>query len=86
MQVYIPSPLHSYTGDRSLVEGDGATVAAVLMDLDRQFPGIRFRIISEQDTIRQHIKLYVNHEEIGDLTMSLAATDKLHIIAALSGG
>ena len=41
MKVLIPSPLHSYTGGPR-VEAEGESVAALLADLDRRYPGIRF--------------------------------------------
>ena len=46
MKVLIPTPLHSYTGQRE-VEATGSTLAAVLADLDRQYPGMRFRMLDE---------------------------------------
>ena len=47
MKVLIPSPLRSYTKKRE-VEASGATVGELLADLDRQYPGLRFRMIDEQ--------------------------------------
>jgi hypothetical protein len=41
----IPPALRSYTGERSEVEGSGATLAELLADLDARFSGIRFRVI-----------------------------------------
>ena len=48
MQVRIATPLFSYTGQREYVEAHGASIGALLDDLDRQFPGMRFRIVDEQ--------------------------------------
>jgi molybdopterin converting factor small subunit len=83
--VLIPTPLHSYTG-KKLVEARGATLAAVLDDLDRQFPGIRFRMIDEQDRMRAHIRFFVNGQQAFDLQQPLRETDDLRILQALSGG
>ncbi|WP_153144678.1 MoaD/ThiS family protein [Dechloromonas sp. H13] len=85
MRVLIPSALHSYTG-RPWVEAQGTTVAAVLDDLDRQFPGIRFRMIDEQGRIRRHIRLFHRREMVVDLGLPLPADDELMIVQALSGG
>ena len=84
--VKIPSPLRSYTSGESNVEAEGATVRAVLADLDRRFPGIRFRMIDEQDGIRRHIRLFVNAEEVKGLTQTVWPGDAVHLICALSGG
>ncbi len=86
MKVLLPSPLTSYTAGRKEVEAAGATLGELLEDLDRQFPGIRFRVIDEQDAIRPHIKLFVNREMVRLLTAALAPADEILIVAALSGG
>ena len=57
-----------------------------LVDLDRQFPGIRFRMIDEQDRVRQHMRVFVNRIPEEDLARPLAPTDEVHIFQALSGG
>jgi molybdopterin converting factor small subunit len=85
MKVLIPSPLRSYTR-HAWVEANGATLADVLTDLDRQFPGIRFRMINEQERMRPHVRFFVNSNAIFDLEQPLAPTDELLIIQALSGG
>ncbi len=86
MKVYIPDALCSYTGDRRTVAAHGATLAALLLDLDRQFPGIRFRMIDEQDAIRRHMRIFVNGDEARTLNLVLADTDDVSIVQALSGG
>lgn len=85
MRVLIPSALHSYTG-RPWVEAEGGSVGALLDDLERQFPGIRFRMVDEQRRIRPHIRLFFEREMIFDLATPLPADGELHIVQALSGG
>jgi molybdopterin converting factor small subunit len=85
MNVLIPTPLHSYTRQRE-VEASGATIASLVADLDRQYPGIRFRMIDEQDRMRPHIRFFVNGEQAFQLSRSLRPTDAVQIVQALSGG
>jgi molybdopterin converting factor small subunit len=85
MNVLIPSALRSYT-QKGQVEADGATLAAVLAELDREYTGIRFRIVDEQDRIRRHIRIFVNGDQVHELSQSLAARDEVVIVQALSGG
>jgi molybdopterin converting factor small subunit len=85
MRVGIPTPLHAYT-NAAEVEADGATVAALLEDLEARYPGIRFRMIDEQDGLRPHLRIFVNRERIDDLGTPLAASDEVRILQALSGG
>jgi len=86
MKVLVPTPLRSYTKQKGQVEATGSTLADLLWDLDRRFPGLRFRIITEQDEIREHIKLFVNQEQVRELSLSLQPSDEVQIICALSGG
>jgi molybdopterin synthase sulfur carrier subunit len=85
MNVLIPTPLHSYTG-KSRVEAVGGTLSALLDDLDRRYPGIRFRMIDEQERMRPHIRVFVNGEQVFDLSRGLTPTDQVRILQALSGG
>ena len=86
MNVYIPDALRSYTDERRHVEADGATLGAVLVDLDRRYPGIRFRMIDEQDAIRRHMRIFVNGDEVRALDVPLKNFDEVFIVQALSGG
>jgi molybdopterin converting factor small subunit len=85
MKVLIPTPLLSYTHQRE-VEASGQTLADVLADLDRQFPGIRFRVINEQEQLRRHIRFFVNGDQVFDPEQPLRPTDEVIIVQALSGG
>ena len=85
MRVSIPTPLRSYT-ERAEVDAQGATLAEVLADLDRRYPGIRFRMIDEQDRTRRHMRFFVNGTAVFDLAQPLAADDEVAIVQALSGG
>ena len=86
MRVHIPTALRSYTVQQSEVQAEGATLADALAALDRRYPGIRFRIITEQDRIRPHIRIFVNEEQLQDLSAPLHQTDTVYIVCALSGG
>jgi molybdopterin converting factor small subunit len=86
MQVLIPSPLSSYTGHEKYVEASGHTLQAVLADLERQFPGLTFRVIDEQGNMRPHMRFFVNGEQVFSLTQPLSATDSIALVQALSGG
>lgn len=84
--VSIPSQLTSYTDGATRVEADGATVDAVLHDLDARFPGLRFRVVDEQDRIRRHMRIFVGQDEAKRVDVKLAPGDQVLIFGALSGG
>ena len=82
----IASPLRSYTSGASSVAADGATLHDILASLDRRFPGIRFRMVDEQDRIRPHMRIFVGQTAARDIRRTLADGDELLIFGALSGG
>ncbi len=85
MKVLIPSALRSYT-ESAHTEAGGTTVSELLLDLDRQYPGIRFRIIDEQERVRRHIRIFVNGGQVDVLSQALNTADEIVIVQALSGG
>lgn len=85
MKVRIPTPLRSYTG-ASEVDAEGTTVAELLADLDRRFPGLRFRLIDEQEGLRPHMRIFVNQTLERDLGRTVGPDDEVVIMQALSGG
>ena len=85
MKVLIPSALRSYT-ERGEAEASGATLAAVLADLDRAYPGIRFRMIDEQNRLRPNMRVFVNGIGVRELQHALQPDDFVAVVLALSGG
>lgn len=86
MRIRIPTPLRSYTDQAAVVDGSGGTVDDILLDLDVRFPGLRFRVVDEQNRVRDHMKIFVNDTSVRDLTTPVLATDEVTLMQALSGG
>jgi len=86
IQVLIPSQLTSYTGGVTRVDAAGATVGSVLDDLDARYPGLKFRVIDEQDRVRKHMRLFIGRDETRSIAAPLGDGDELLIFGALSGG
>jgi molybdopterin converting factor small subunit len=86
MRVAVPTPLRSYTREQPEVEASGASLAELLLDLDRQFPGLRFRMIDVQDQLRPHMRIFVDRRETRELATRLDGREEIHIFQALSGG
>jgi molybdopterin converting factor small subunit len=84
--IRIASPLRSYTAGAATVAGTGTTLAAVLEHLEAHYPGMRFRMIDEQQRIRPHVRLFVNNSEARELSAAVRDGDTVHLICALSGG
>ena len=86
MKVWIAQPLRSYTNEERVVEGQGSTLFEVLADLEQRFPGIRFRMIDEQDRIREHIHIFIGQQMAHSLDEAVPDGQEVMIVAALSGG
>ncbi len=93
MHVRVPTLLQSYTRAADvqvavpvLAPELPPTLGGVMAALDGAYPGIRFRMIDEQDAIRRHIRVWVNKDEARTLDVPLKATDEVIIFQALSGG
>ena len=86
MRVLLPTMLRSYSDGAAEVAAEGNTMAALLDDLDRRLPGLRFRVIDEQERVRQHVRIFVDGEVARDLTVALRPASVIQIVGALSGG
>ena len=84
-KILIASPLRPYT-DADEVQADGVTLGELLNDLDARYPGIRFRMIDEQDQVRRHMRIFINGEPVKNLAHPIGASDEVSIVQALSGG
>jgi molybdopterin converting factor small subunit len=84
--VRVASPLRSYTAGAATLTAAGGTIAQLLANLERAHPGMRFRMIDEQDRIRPHIRIFVNQREVKTLDEPLGERDEVHLLCALSGG
>lgn len=86
VKVHVASVLYEYTADAPEVEARGATLRALLADLDERHPGLRFRVIDEQDRVRQHMNVFVSGRPTRSLDAKIGPKDEVHILQALSGG
>ncbi len=85
MKVLVPGALRSYTGDLN-VQAAGDTLAALFADLERRYPGLRFRVVDEQDRLRPNMRVFVNGRPVRELGHALQPDDFVAIVLALSGG
>ncbi len=76
IQIHIPTVLRSYTDGRSSVGATGGTIGEILADLDRQFPGLRFRMVDERGALRQHMVVWIDGERCRDLTTVIAGSER----------
>jgi molybdopterin synthase sulfur carrier subunit len=88
IDVQVSSTLRNLVGARS-VQADGATVAELLIDLERRYPGFRRQISSENGELHRFVNIYLNDEDIRylqALDTPLKDGDTVSILPALAGG
>lgn len=87
--VRIPTPLRAVTKGAGEVYAKGANVDELIEDLERQFPGLRERLVEDGGEVRRFINIYVNEEDIRFLQgrgTALKDGDQVSIVPAISGG
>ena len=85
MKVLIPGALRSYTR-ASQVEASVDTLDALFADLERRYPGLRFRVVDEQNLLRPNMRIFVNGLGVRELQHALQPDDDVAVVLALSGG
>jgi len=89
VKVRIPAPLQKITQNKQEVESDAGNIKELILDLEKQFPGIKGRLLDENGKIRRFINFYVNDEDIRFLKHDetpLSDGNEVSIIPAIAGG
>ena len=89
VNVRIPAPLRTLTGDQELVSADGVTLADVVAHLEAAYPGMRERLCEEDGELRRFVNVFVNGEDVrflSGLASELSEGDEVSIVPAVAGG
>jgi molybdopterin synthase sulfur carrier subunit len=89
INVLIPTPLRKLTNERETVAATAGTVASVIADLERQYPGLGARLTDESGNLRRFVNIYVNEEDIRFLSgkdTPVQEGDAVSIVPAIAGG
>lgn len=84
--VFIPQQLRSYTAGATHVSARASSVDEALAHINQRFPGIRFRVVDEQNRIREHMRIFVDGERVREIAVPVRQKSEVHIFGALSGG
>ena len=88
IEVRIPTILRTYTGEQKSVTGEGASLSALIDDLESNHPGLKDRLIDNGD-LRRFVNVYVNDEDVrfsGGMETPLSDGDTVVILPAVAGG
>ena len=86
--VRIPTPLRTLTAGADEVTAEGATVRALVDDLEAKYPGIKDRLLDEKG-VRRFVNLYLGEEDIRflqGLDTPVNAGDQVTVVPAIAGG
>lgn len=89
VSVRIPTILRTYTGGQSEVTATGATLGAVLDDLDASYPGIKARVLDDSGALRRFVNVYVGNDDVRFLDLLETPTPdgaQVSVIPAVAGG
>jgi molybdopterin synthase sulfur carrier subunit len=89
VSVLVPTPLRKFTGEQETVTTEPGTIAAIIADLDRQFPGIAARLTDDKGEVRRFVNIYLNEEDIRFLAgknTEVKDGDAVSIVPAIAGG
>jgi molybdopterin converting factor small subunit len=92
VEVRIPTILRPYTGDRKSVEAEGASLSALIDDLESHHPGIKDRLVEDKGgsiDLRRFVNVYVNDEDVrflGGLEAPVSDGDQVVVLPAVAGG
>ncbi|HET6561787.1 MAG TPA: MoaD/ThiS family protein [Marmoricola sp.] len=89
VHVRVPTILRTYTGGRSEVTAEGATLGDVLEDLDQSYSGIKARVLDDQGELRRFVNVYVGNDDVRFLEGLATATPdgaQVSVIPAVAGG
>jgi molybdopterin synthase sulfur carrier subunit len=87
--IRIPTPLRKLTEGKEEVAASGATIAEVLSNLDRLYPGIKARICDDSGAVRKFVNIFANDEDIRflkNLDTPVKESDEISIVPAIAGG
>ena len=93
VEVRIPTILRSLTGEQKAVTAEGATLSAVIDDLEANHPGIKDRLVEagpgDGVGLRRFVNVYVNDEDVrflGGLAAPVTDGDEVVVLPAVAGG
>ncbi|WP_067469933.1 MoaD/ThiS family protein [Nocardia amamiensis] len=86
--VSIPTIMRGLTGGEKRVQAEGATLAALIDDLEANHPGLAERLLKE-GKLNRYVNIYVDDEDVrfaGGLAAEVPEDASVTILPAVAGG
>jgi sulfur-carrier protein len=88
IEVRIPTILRTYTDGAKQVEGTGATLGELFIDLEQRHGGLQDRLV-DNGSLRRFVNVYLNDEDVrflNGLETPVKDGDKVTVLPAVAGG
>ena len=79
------APLKDRADGRSQVEVPGASIGAVLRELERRYPRLEGWVLDEHGRVRRHVNVFVDGER-GTEDTPIAEGSRIHVLPSIAGG
>ncbi len=89
VQVRVPTPLRRFTAGKDEVAAEGASIRAIIENLEKNHPGLRERLMDDKGELRRFVNVYLNGDDIrflDQLNSKVKDGDDISIVPAIAGG
>ena len=89
ISVRVPTPLRRFTGGKGEVPAEGASLRAIIENLETRHPGLRERLLDDKGEIRRFVNIYLNGDDVrflDQLNSKVKDGDEISIVPAIAGG
>ena len=89
VRVNVTSVSQKTVGGQRELTAEGGTVAELIEDIDRRYPGFREQLVDEGGEVHRFVNVYLNDEDVRFLEgarTALSEGDEISILPALAGG
>ena len=89
VEVRVTAVLQRVMGGAKSVTSQGATVAELIENLEREYPGFKAQVLTEDGQLHRFVNIYQNDEDVrylGQMNAPLDNGDVISILPALAGG
>ena len=89
VRVRVPTPLRRFTGGKDEIAAEGASLRAIVDNLETRHPGLKERLLDDKGEIRRFVNIYLNGDDVrflDQLNSKVKDGDEISIVPAIAGG
>lgn len=89
VEVRIPTVFRKFTDGESSVELEPGTIADLVEQLERHYPGMRGQLLTEDGELHRFVNVYVNDEDaryLEKLETNVSEGDTVSLLPSVAGG